>query len=139
MRFFITGIEKYVIGYFKYLLYKAISGDKMETTNKFNKRAFVSAGMFICMIGLPISGLMNHVYGFERLTVTRHLWMSVHNLLGIFFVGFSIWHIKLNWKPLSNSIKKAADMFLTKEALYAVLLVGFFLALFIMHSFHLRA
>jgi Domain of unknown function (DUF4405) len=107
----------------------------METKKKFNKRAFVSTGMFLTLAGLPFSGLMNHFLGFDLLTAQKHMWMSVHNILGIFFVFFAVWHIVLNWKPLVNSIGKAANVILSREAVYAVTLVLFFLTIAILHAF----
>lgn len=117
--------------------YKAIRGDKMETGQKFNKRAFVSAGMAISVIGLPFSGLMNHFLGLEAFSTSRHVWMSVHNILAFFFTIFSIWHIKLNWKPLANHFKDMSRVFIRREAIYAASLIFFFLALFVFHALHM--
>lgn len=110
----------------------------MEAKDKFNKRSFISIGMFLSAIGLPFSGIMNHLTGFDPLTVERHVWMSVHNMLGLFFVIFSVWHIILNWKPLKNHIKKAAGFLISKEAVYAFTLIAFFMMLIILHAFHLN-
>lgn len=130
--------EKLLLSFIKLQLLKALTGVNMEAKNKFNHRAFTSIGMFLSGIGIPFSGLMNHLTGFDPLTVERHLWMSVHNMLGLFFVIFSVWHIKLNWKPLKNHIKKAAVFFISREAAYAVTLIAFFLMLIIIHAFHLN-
>jgi len=110
----------------------------MENERKFNKRAFLSVGMFISFIGLPISGYMNHILGFSEISVERHLWMSVHNVLAILFCFFSVWHIIINWKPLKNAAKKMSDLIISREALYAIALVGVFLTLFILHAVHLN-
>lgn len=122
--------------YFKYYLLMAISGSYMETKKKFNKRAFISTGMLISMIGLPFSGYMNHITGFDGMTSERHLWMSVHNVLGIFFTFFSVWHIVINRKAVWGYMKKMSTAVMSREAIYAVSLVGFFLLLFIMHASH---
>jgi hypothetical protein len=53
-------------------------------------------------LGLPVSGIANHVYGFSSFSATRHAWMFAHNILGVLFVVFSIWHIMLNRRALSN-------------------------------------
>ncbi len=131
-------IEKYIVSYFKYYLIKNICGVKMESERKFNKRAFLSVGMFISFIGLPVSGYMNHVFGLSGMSVEKHLWMSVHNVLAVFFCFFSIWHIKLNWKPLKNAAKKMTDIIMSREAFYATALVAIFLTLFILHAVHLN-
>jgi hypothetical protein len=117
---------------------RELAGGNMEKEKKFNKRAFISSGMFISGIGLPVSGIMNHYLGFEELTVARHAWMSVHNVLGILFLIFAVLHIHINWIPLKNAIKKQAALYVSKEALYAALLVFSFLGLFIMHVFHVK-
>lgn len=131
----ISSLELYAISKFKIYLYKALSGEKMESQNKFNKRIFVSAGMVISFIGLPASGLMNHYMGFEPMSVERHFWMSVHNVSAIFFTFFAIWHIILNRKPIFNSIKITSGNFMKREAVYAISMVLFFLTIFILHSF----
>lgn len=107
----------------------------METQRKFNVRAFASIGMLISVIGLPFSGLMNHSLGFDELTNQRHLWMSVHNILGIFFIIFSTWHIILNRKALINYLKKASNLLICREFIYAASIILFFLTLAILHTF----
>jgi len=131
-------IEKYIINYFRYHLFKKLCGAQMENERKFNKRAFLAVGMFISFIGLPVSGYMNHILGSTDMSVEKHLWMSIHNVLATFFCIFSIWHIKLNWKPVKNAFKKMTDIIISREALYAFALVGVFLTLFILHAVHLN-
>lgn len=112
---------------------------KMEKQEKFNKRAFVSAGMFISFIGLPFSGYMNHILGFDPLIRERHIWMSLHNVLGLFFLIFSVWHMKLNWKPLTNYFRKVKGMIVSREVICAASVILFFLGLFIFHALHAAA
>lgn len=131
-------IEHYIINFFKLQICKAIIGNKMETQKKFNKRAFVSVGIFISGIGLPFSGLMNHSLGFDPLTVERHFWMTVHNVLGFFFTFFAVWHVMLNWKALLNHMKKVSGILVSREAVYAISIVLFFLTIMIFHSLHVR-
>jgi|GEM_PF-608171 len=131
-------IEEYLFTALKQKFYKSITGNNMEADKKFNKRAFVSAGMFISGIGLPFSGLMNHYLGFERLTAARHAWMSAHNIQGLLFLFFAIWHIKNNWKPLLNIVRQHSGKIISREALFAALIVFGFLGLFVMHVFHTR-
>jgi hypothetical protein len=106
----------------------------METQNKFNKRAFYSIGMFISGIGLPVSGWMNHLLGFAPMSPERHVWMTVHNILGLLFVIFSILHIRLNWKSLTLHIKKAAGIVMSREAIYAVFMVLFLITIAVLHG-----
>jgi hypothetical protein len=127
-------IEQLLFSYLKYQLCKSLAENKMETQKKFNKRAFTAVGMFISIIGLPFSGYMNHLLGFDTLSADRHIWMSVHNILGIFFLFFSTWHIILNWKLLKAYLKKASSVIISKETVYAVSLVLFFLLLAVFHA-----
>jgi hypothetical protein len=108
----------------------------METIKKFNKRAFITVGLFMSGSILPLSGFMNHLLGNESLTTERLLWMAIHNSCGILFTIFSIWHLTLNWRPLLNYLKQAAIVFVSKEAIYAFSVILFFLALAVWHILH---
>jgi len=108
----------------------------MGNKKPFNKRAFVSTGMFISAIGLPMSGLMNHYLAFDILSSERHLWMSVHNVLGVLFTIFAIWHIILNWRQLINYIKKKTQTVISREFIAAVAIVFGFLLIIILHALH---
>lgn len=103
----------------------------------FNKRAFISTALFTSGLFLPISGLMNHVLQIEGLTIVRHFWMSVHDIAGILFVIFSILHISYNWKALINYVKKVKDIFISKEAFIAIILVILIVGLISSHTFHI--
>lgn len=72
----------------------------METKKKFNKRAFISIAMLVSLLGLPLSGIMNHVYQLEPLTQGRHFWMTIHNMSGLLFIIFAVLHIILNWRTI---------------------------------------
>ena len=102
----------------------------------FNKRAFISIALFLSGLCLPFSGIMVHTLQFEQLTVERHFWMSVHNTAGILFVIFAILHISYNWRSLLNYAKKAKEMFISKEALIAIVLVIAMVGLISSHVFH---
>jgi hypothetical protein len=134
----ISHFEQLFLNSFKHQLIKAMTESKMETQKKFNTRAFISTGMLISFIGLPFSGTMNHILGFDGLTIQRHLWMSVHNVLAVFFTIFAVWHVILNRKPVLNALKKVSNIFISKEAAYAATLILFFLSIFILHAVHLR-
>jgi hypothetical protein len=108
----------------------------METTKKFNKRAFITVGLFISGSVLPLSGFMNHQLGIESLTTERLLWMAIHNACGILFTFFSVWHLRLNWKPLLNYLKQASIVIVSREAIYALSVILFFLTLAVLHILH---
>ena len=87
----------------------------------FNKRAFTSTALLTSGLFLPFSGLMIHLLQFEKLTLEGHFWLSVHDISGILFVIFSILHISINWKALISYAKKAKYVFISKEALIAII------------------
>lgn len=108
----------------------------METSGKFNKRAFISTGLLITGFGLPFSGYFNHLLGFDGFTTARHIWMSVHNILGLFFTFFSVWHVIINRKSITIYVKKISSLLISRESFYAISLVLFFLGLAIFHAAH---
>jgi hypothetical protein len=110
----------------------------MKEHRDFNVRAFVAAMIAFSGLGLPLTGIANHVYGFAPLTVARHAWMSAHNVLGLLFLMFSIWHVLLNRRVLCNHLKSASARVpaASREAWLAGALVAFMLLLFVGHAFH---
>ena len=109
-----------------------------RTARKFNTRAFVALMIAFSGLGLPVTGIANHVYGSLPLTAARHAWMSAHNILGLLFVVFSIWHIVLNRRGLRNHIKGVAARVpaVSREGMLAGVVVALLLFLFIGHAFH---
>ncbi|OFX69669.1 MAG: hypothetical protein A2X12_01130 [Bacteroidetes bacterium GWE2_29_8] len=112
----------------------------MEKLEKkpFNKRSFTSIAMFVSLLGLPLSGIMNHNLQFEGLTVERHFWMSVHNMSALLFTIFAMVHVCYNWKALITYTKKLKQTTISKEAFWAILLVVFIVGVFSSHAFHAR-
>jgi len=107
-----------------------------ETAKALNVRAFVANMILLATIGLPITGIANHKYGFSPLSIERHAWMSAHNVLGLLFVLFSIWHIVLNRRAVWNHLKNATSRIsvVSREAILAVLLTAGALLLFVGHA-----
>lgn len=107
---------------------------------KFNTRGFVVLMIVFSGLGLPITGIANHFYGFSPLTVARHAWMSAHNTLGLLFIIFTIWHILFNRRALVNHIRgRMAHMtVLSREAILAGIATMLPLFIFIGHAFHMR-
>ena len=112
----------------------------METQAKktFNKRAFISVAMFVSLLGLPISGIMNHNLQFEDFSAERHFWMAAHNISAILFTILALSHIILNYRVLIKYIKKAKEATMSREAIFAIGLVVIIVALFSSHAFHMR-
>jgi NAD-dependent dihydropyrimidine dehydrogenase PreA subunit len=110
----------------------------METTQSFNKRAFVSVVMFASGLALPFSGYMNHSLQFDLLSTGRHFWMSVHNASALLFAIFAVLHIIYNRRALVNHIKRIKSISIKKEALLAFALVIFVVGLISLHALHVR-
>lgn len=110
--------------------------EKEVKKKQFNKRAFISTGMFLSGLCLPFSGIMNHNLQFEQLSMERHVWMSVHNTAAILFIIFAIIHIAYNWRLLINYAKKTKETFMSKEAFTAIALVIVIVGLVASHTFH---
>lgn len=110
----------------------------MKNGKQFKPRAFTAMMMVFNGIGLPVTGIANHVYGFAPLSVERHAWMSAHNALGVLFAAFSIWHIVLNRRALWNHAKRAASSIpaISRETMLAGGVVAITLLLFVGHAFH---
>ena len=106
---------------------------------KFNMRAFAALMLAFSGLGLPITGVMNHIYGFSLLSNARHAWMSAHNVLGLLFVVFAIWHIVLNRQALWRHFAGAVSRFpaVSREALAAAAIVGIALFVFVGHALHI--
>ena len=110
----------------------------MESPDRrFDGRAFVTLMVAFSGVGLPVTGVANHVLAFSPLSLERHAWMSAHNVLGLLFTVFSIWHLALNRRALWNHLVGAASRASTvsREAMAAVVVVGLSLLLFVGHAF----
>ena len=109
-----------------------------EASSGLNIRAFVALVIAFSGCGLPVTGIANHLYGFDPPSVTRHAWMSAHNVLGLLFVVFSTWHIALNRRPLLRHLHGVAARIPTvsREALLAGAVVALGLFLFVGHALH---
>jgi hypothetical protein len=112
----------------------------VESTEKkpFNRRAFTSIAMFLSGTLLPISGIMNHKLAFSSLTPHYHFWMSVHNMSALIFCICAVTHVTYNWRALLHYINKVKSQKISKEALYAIILVLGVVGLFSSHAFHVR-
>jgi len=101
---------------------------KQKTKASFDTRAFVALTAIITGLGLPVSGYVNHLYQMDPMTIQRHAWMAVHNVLGVIFTIFTIWHILLNRRALFNHVKGIATRMplIHREAISAtgVVLIG---------------
>lgn len=105
----------------------------METIKKsFNKRAFISSSLFISGLLLPLGWLI-HFMDTENYTKEKHFWMSVHNAASTLFAIFLVIHLVYNWKAMKAYITKSKSRIVSKETLFAIILVVFIVGLFILH------
>ena len=86
-------------------------------------------------IGLPFTGLGNHLLHSSSLHGPRHFWIVTHEALGIIFMLSAIWHIILNRKALVNHIRGSAGRVagVSREAFWAAALVGIMLFVPVAH------
>jgi len=108
---------------------------------RFNLRSFVTLMVTFSGLGLPATGVANHCYGFAPMSVARHAWMSAHNVLGILFVVFAVWHVILNRRSLWSHLKSVGARLApaSREALIAGAVVAVTLLLFVGHALHAGA
>jgi hypothetical protein len=108
------------------------------TTSNFNQRAFVSLVVAVAGLGLPLTGLFNHLLGTEGISPRRHFWMAAHNGLGILFTTFVVWHLVLNRRALLAHIRGVGGRWrsVSREILWAAALVAAVLLGAVGHTFH---
>ena len=109
-----------------------------DKRNGLKPRAFATMMILFTGIGLPVTGIANHLYGLSFLTPARHAWMAAHNVLGLLFVVFSVWHVYLNRHALARHLKAAGEQArgMSREALLAGLAVAAVLLLSVGHGLH---
>ena len=108
--------------------------EKMKRS--FNLRAFVTLMAACTGLGLPFSGLANHLLQHAFFSVARHTFMAVHNVLGLLFCVFTIWHILLNRRALAGYMRRGMDQARgwKREMIYAGVLTGAALLLAVGHG-----
>jgi len=99
--------------------------------NSTSGRSWRSIGL--CGMGLPVTGLVNHFRELSPVTVAAHAWHSAHNVLGVLFVFFSVWHIVLNRRPLWNYLRSKTSRVLSisRELVLAWVVVVSVLLMFV--------
>jgi hypothetical protein len=101
-----------------------------------NQRALVSMLAIVSGIGLPITGLANHLHQMERMTSQRHAWMAAHWALGIIFTIAATWHVILNRRALLAHMKSVAGRIglVSRECVCAVAIVAVVLWIAVGHT-----
>jgi uncharacterized alpha/beta hydrolase family protein len=104
----------------------------------FNKRAFISIVILLSGVLLVASGIVNHKLAFRAFTPTRHFWMAVHNMSALIFTICVSIHVSYNWKVLTRHANKLKSMVISKEAIWAIILVAGVVGLVSSHVLHVR-
>ena len=104
----------------------------------FNWRGFVILTATVAGLGLPITGLANHLHQLEPIvSFSRHAWMSAHNILGVLFMVSTVSHAIFNRRILLNYVRgHAARPEIGREAVGAIVLVAVMLFITVGHAFH---
>jgi hypothetical protein len=104
----------------------------------FNKRAFVALTAASAGLGLPITGLANHLLQRGPMGFQRHAWMSAHTSLGVLFSVFVIWHLILNRRALFNYVRGACSgqPGMSREVFWAMGFVAAVLCIGVGHALH---
>jgi hypothetical protein len=114
-------------------------GEMKNTDRKlFNLRGFVILTAAITGLGLPLTGLANHLHQMEPIfSFSRHAWMSAHTLLGVLFTVSTVLHAIFNRRILLNYVRgHDAIPGMRREAVGAVVLVAVMLFVAVGHVFH---
>ena len=112
----------------------------METTGRkfFNLRGFLILTATLTGLGLPVTGLANHLHQMDPIiSFSRHAWMAAHTILGLLFMGSIVFHALLHRRVLLNYVRGRADHpEITREALSALVLVAVMLVAAVGHALH---
>jgi hypothetical protein len=112
----------------------------MKNTEKklFNWRGFVILTATVTGLGLPITGLANHLHQMDPIiSFSRHAWMSAHSILGVLFMVSTVSHAIFNRRILLHYVRgHAARPGIGREAVGAIVLVAVMLFVAVGHAFH---
>ena len=102
----------------------------------FNTRAFVTATAALAVLGLILSGVLNHTLHHGSVGFFQNTWMTFHWLLGIVFIFFAAWHSILNRRALVKYVKDicTGTPACKRELIFSVAVVGIPFLLSIIHS-----
>lgn len=104
----------------------------------FNLRGFFVLISIVAGLGLPITGLANHMLQMTPpFSFSRHTAMAAHTILGILFMASTVSHAIFNRRTLINHVRKhSCRPGITREAVSAIVLVGIMLFIAVSHVFH---
>lgn len=94
----------------------------MEVSQRksFNRRKFVSIGLFLSLVILVITGILIQIYENFEEGFSIHFFTAVHVLTGLAFAVMSVLHAVTNWKSLKAYIN-TKEAGISREAIWAFL------------------
>jgi hypothetical protein len=106
------------------------------THRSFNTRALWSVLAAASGVGLPWTGIENHLHHLDPLTSVRHAWMAAHFALGALFTVATLAHVALNRRPLWRQVRTltARIPLPSREGLAALALTAGLLLLAVGHT-----
>jgi hypothetical protein len=107
----------------------------MNPSHNLDKKAFVSSGLLLTGIGLPVSAIINHFLALRPFSTQRHIWMSANEVLAVLFLFFALFHISLNRKSIFKSLRIYSVKIFSKELLIASVLIFALLFAAVFHTF----
>lgn len=94
---------------------------KAATKKPFNRRKFVSMGLFLTLAVLVITAIVIQIFEALEVEFFIQIFTVVHIFNGLAFTVLSVLHILMNWQPMINYIKNKESA-ISREAVYALLL-----------------
>lgn len=114
-----------------------IWGMNNSEKKSFNLRGFIIVTATVTGLGLPITGLANHLLQMEPpISISRHAAMAAHTILGVLFMVSAVSHAILNRRMLFNYIRGHACPGIGRETVGAIVLVAAMLFVAVGHVFH---
>ena len=112
----------------------------MKSTEKklINLRGFVVIMATVTGLGLPVTGIANHLLQSAAVaSISRHISMSAHTILGVLFMVSAVWHAILNRRILLKyALSPSARLGIGREAAGAIILVTAMLLVGVAHAIH---
>jgi hypothetical protein len=94
---------------------------KASQEKAFNRRKFVSVGLFLTLIVLVVTAIVIQLFEALEKDLFIHLFTVAHIFTGLFFTILSVLHTKMNWQLMKTHVK-GKGLIVSKEAVYALLL-----------------
>lgn len=107
----------------------------MEVSQRksFNRRKFVSVGLFLTLAILVITGVLIQIFENFEEGFSIHFFTALHVLTGLAFAVLSVLHTITNWKSLKSYIKTKRTS-ISRETWWALFMVFVIVAIVLLVS-----